>query len=96
MRRYYLGTAAGAALLAIGAATPAQAAPSYAFANLLVTNFALQGLGLLGVAITSSTVTLSSTAGYPGFPAAVNSVGGNIVVGGDLARPQPAQGLFRY
>jgi hypothetical protein len=94
MRKYYLGTAAGAALLAIGAATPAQAAPSYAFANLLVTNFALQGLSSSSVAITSSTVTLSSTAGYPGFPAAVNSVGGDIVVGGDSGQATAGPGAF--
>jgi hypothetical protein len=101
MRYNYLGGAAiGALLLTVGGHS-ARAEPSYAFANLLFTNFTLTGVvSAPGVTVTSATVTTSDSAGYATSPGAVNSIGGSLTGGSDVTQafsgpgPAPGQNVF--
>jgi len=98
MRKHYLATVAGAALLAIGGTGTAHAVPAYAFADLIVDNINIATLD--PSEIISTTVTLNSAAGYPGSSGMVNSVAGDPTTGGDSGQATsgpatfPASGTF--
>jgi len=88
-----LGSAvAGVALLAaVGGIGKAQATPSYGYAELSFTNFTLSGLFTAsgnstepGVAVSSTSVTMTDGSNYPGAAAGGGSVSGNIKTGADV------------
>src|ERR1019366_7406027 len=99
-KKKYLTTVAGAALLAIGGAGTAHAVPVYAFANVIVTNFVLQGIAdvsgnpLPGVTINGPTLTTSDAATYPGFPAEAFSAPGSLITGSDVLQATAGPSAF--
>ena len=90
--RKLLAGPALAALLAVGISGGASAAPSYGYANLNFTSFALTGLVdaqgkvLPGVSSFSATVLATDASNYPGAANGGGSAGGSIVTGVDVAQ----------
>jgi|GEM_PF-4028152 len=78
-----LAAVAGAAMLAVGGAGAANATPVYGYADLAITNFALN---TGGGSISDASVLGNDGATYPLSPAAGNSASGNIFTGVDAAQ----------
>jgi len=73
----------------------AYAIPSYAYADLSFTNFALGGVfNAPGVTVNNTSVTSTDGANYPGFAPASNSAGGNITTGTDPLQATAGPGPF--
>jgi len=98
----HLGTAAIGALLAFGGARTAQATPAYAYANLIINDFALTGIvdsagtDDPGVSNVTATVTGATAAVYPGssagFPGTGN-ISSGLTVAPAFAGPGPLGGF---
>ena len=104
--RKLLAGSAFAALLAVGISGGASAAPSYGYANLNFTNFALSGLvdaqgnPLPGVSGLIASVLATDASNYPGAANGGGSAAGNITTGVDVSQAfsgpgaAPGQNLF--
>lgn len=99
VRNRCFGAVSGAVLL-IGTACPARAAP-YAYGELDFSNLTLSGLlNTSGVSITGTTVTSSSTADYPGRQGVSQSATGSLISGTDVLQAfsggsaTPGQNVF--
>jgi hypothetical protein len=83
---------ASAAIFGLAGAGTANAVPVYGFAELLITNFALN---TGGASIDASSVSGQNSAGYPGSAAQViNTPPGNIFTGVDVAQATSGPGAF--